>query len=92
MTRCGARGATTDLSYRDGYLYRGHQGGLLGYLPVLGGVLAPGNAWPAQYAWQPAPTINQYYGLNDRTSTAMPTASCTASIRRPRGSVRSRPC
>lgn len=43
------------------------QGGLLGYLPVLGGVLSPGNAWPGQYAYQQAPQYySQYYGLNDQ--------------------------
>lgn len=43
------------------------QGGLLGYLPVLGGVLSPGNEWPGQYAFQQAPQyLSQYYGLSDR--------------------------
>ncbi len=51
--------------YDDGYLYRmSPQGSLLGYLPVLGGALAPGAAWPSQYAYQPAPDYySSYFGL-----------------------------
>lgn len=51
--------------YEDGYLYRmNQQGSLLGYLPVLGGALAPGAAWPSQYAYQPAPNYySRYFGL-----------------------------
>lgn len=51
--------------YDDGYLYRlNSQGGLLGYLPVLGGALAPGAAWPSQYAYQSAPDYYaSYFGL-----------------------------
>lgn len=51
--------------YRDGYLYRlNPQGSLLGYLPVLGGALAPGAIWPTQYAYQPAPDYYaSYFGL-----------------------------
>ncbi|KQY85720.1 MULTISPECIES: hypothetical protein [unclassified Brevundimonas] len=51
--------------YEDGYLYRMNpQGSLLGYLPVLGGALAPGAAWPSQYAYQPAPDYySSYFGL-----------------------------
>ncbi len=62
------RGDNSNYQYRDGYLYRlNPQGGLLGYLPVLGGVLSPGNAWPGQYDYQQAPQYySQYYGLNDR--------------------------
>ncbi|CAN5207343.1 hypothetical protein BH10PSE1_BH10PSE1_23450 [soil metagenome] len=54
--------------YREGYLYRlTPQGGLLGYLPVLGGALWTGNAWPGQYAYEPVPSyVSRYYGLNDR--------------------------
>ena len=59
-------GGDGDYRYRDGYVYRtSQQGGLLGYLPVLGGVLSPGNAWPTQYAYQRPPQyLSQYYGLN----------------------------
>ncbi len=62
------RGDDYRYRYQDGYVYRSSpQGGLLGYLPVLGGVLSPGNAWPGQYAFQQAPQYySQYYGLNDR--------------------------
>ncbi len=62
------RGDNADYRYRDGYLYRvNRQGATLGYLPVLGGVLSAGNAWPGQYDFQPAPRYySQYYGLNDR--------------------------
>jgi hypothetical protein len=54
--------------YEDGYLYRlNPQGGLLGYLPVLGGVLSPGNVWPTQYAYDPTPDYpSRYYGFDDR--------------------------
>lgn len=52
--------------YRDGYLYRMNpQGSLLGYLPVLGGALSPGSAWPTRYRYQPAPDYySSYFGLN----------------------------
>lgn len=62
-------GGEGDYQYRDGYVYRTTpQGGLLGYLPVLGGILSPGNAWPAQYQYQQPPQyLSQYYGLNDGT-------------------------
>lgn len=54
--------------YDNGYLYRtDSQGGLLGYLPLLGGALGLGQVWPTQYDYQPAPTYyTQYYGLGDR--------------------------
>ena len=54
--------------YDDGYLYRyDRQGGLLGWLPALGGALAVGNLWPQQYGYQPAPRYQQqYYGFDDR--------------------------
>ncbi|GAA0870788.1 hypothetical protein GCM10009116_26250 [Brevundimonas basaltis] len=54
--------------YRDGYLYRtAPDGGLLGYLPVLGGILSTGNVWPTQYTYQQPPQYySRYYGLNDR--------------------------
>ena len=59
-------GGDGDYRYRDGYLYRtSEQGGLLGYLPVLGGILSPGNAWPTHYPYQQPPQyLSQYYGLN----------------------------
>ncbi|HYD27330.1 hypothetical protein [Brevundimonas sp.] len=52
--------------YDDGYLYRMDQrGSVLGWLPVLGGALAPGAVWPQQYAYQPAPDYyTDYFRLN----------------------------
>lgn len=60
-----SRGDESRYRYDDGYLYRMNpQGSLLGYLPVLGGALAPGAVWPSQYAYQPAPDYYaSYFGL-----------------------------
>lgn len=60
-------GGQGDYRYRDGYVYRTTpQGGLLDYLPVLGGILSPGNVWPSQYGYQQPPQyLSRYYGLND---------------------------
>jgi len=58
-----------DYRYDNGYLYRYDQqgGGLLGYLPLLGGALSSGSIWPSQYRYEPTPTYyNEYYGLNDQ--------------------------
>lgn len=45
--------------YEDGYVYRvADNGGVAGWLPVLGGALGLGNLWPQQYQYAPAP---QYY-------------------------------
>jgi len=54
--------------YDDGYLYRvNNSGGLLGWLPVLGGALSTGSVWPTQYSYQPVPTyFTDYYRLPDR--------------------------
>ena len=51
--------------YENGYLYRmNQQGSLLGYLPMLGGALAPGATWPSQYSYQAAPEYySSYFGL-----------------------------
>lgn len=51
--------------YDDGYVYRmNSQGGLAGYLPVLGGALGLGNIWPAQYQYQAPPSYYRtYYDL-----------------------------
>ncbi len=59
------RGDDSRYRYENGYLYRmNSQGSLLGYLPVLGGALAPGATWPSQYAYQPAPDYySRYFGL-----------------------------
>lgn len=52
--------------YDDGYLYRiDRSGSVLGWLPVLGGALAPGAVWPQQYAYQPVPSYySDYFRLN----------------------------
>lgn len=51
--------------YDNGYLYRSApDGSLLGYLPVLGGALSPGNPWPSQFASAPlADYQSRYFGL-----------------------------
>lgn len=53
--------------YDDGYVYRmNSQGGLMGYLPVLGGALGLGNVWPTQYRYEAPPTYySDYYRLQD---------------------------
>jgi len=62
-------GSRDDVTYRydDGYLYRlDRSGSVLGWLPALGGALAPGAVWPAQYAYQPVPDYySDYFRLND---------------------------
>lgn len=52
--------------YDNGYLYQlDRSGSVKGWLPALGGALAPGAVWPSQYAWQPAPQYyTDYFGLN----------------------------
>jgi hypothetical protein len=52
--------------YDDGYVYRlRNDGGVSGWLPVLGGALGLGNVWPQQYGYQAAPTYyTDYYRLN----------------------------
>ena len=75
QARKGARARYADLwgrdrdrdwRYEDGYLYQLDRGGsVLGWLPVLGGALAPGALWPSQYAWQPIPQYyTDYFRLN----------------------------
>lgn len=56
--------------YENGYLYRlNPQGGVLGYLPALGGALAPGAVWPSQYGYQPVtPYYGDYFRLGDRAN------------------------
>jgi hypothetical protein len=51
--------------YDDGYLVRyAPSGGILGYVPLLGGALAIGNAWPAYYEPFALPGYyERYYGL-----------------------------
>jgi len=64
----GSRDDDFDYRYDDGYLYRlNRQGSVLGYVPVLGGALSLGNAWPGRYDYQPVPrSFADYYGLTDR--------------------------
>lgn len=52
--------------YEDGYLYQlDRSGSVRGWLPALGGALAPGALWPTQYAYQPVPQYyTDYFGLN----------------------------
>ena len=63
----GSRNDDRAYRYDDGYLYRvDRSGSVLGWLPVLGGALAPGAVWPTQYAYQPAPTYyTDYFRLSD---------------------------
>ena len=62
----GSRNDDARYRYDDGYLYRlDRSGSVMGWLPVLGGALAPGAVWPAQYAYQPVPSYyTNYFGLN----------------------------
>jgi hypothetical protein len=55
--------------YRDGYLLRYDTGGIGGYIPLLGGALSVGNAWPSYYAPVELPGYyEQYYGLGPYNS------------------------
>lgn len=58
-----------DWRYDDGYLYQlDPSGSVKGWLPALGGALAPGAVWPSQYAYQPAPQYyTDYFRLNALT-------------------------
>lgn len=48
--------------YDQGYVYRVDDGGgVLGWLPVLGGALGLGSVWPQQYQWQPTPRYQADY-------------------------------
>ena len=50
--------------YMDGYLVRYDDDGIDGWLPLLGGALAPGNVWPSMYPPVGLPAYYQdYYGL-----------------------------
>ena len=64
----GGRQDRSNYRYENGYVYQlSPQGSPLGWLPVLGGALAPGAVWPQQYQWQQTPDYySRYYGLNDR--------------------------
>lgn len=50
--------------YRDGYLLRLGDSGIGGYVPLLGGALGVGNAWPSYYEPVALPNYyERYYGL-----------------------------
>ena len=51
--------------YDDGYLLRlGDGGRVSGYVPLLGGALSIGNAWPDEYRYAQLPSYYEnYYGL-----------------------------
>ncbi len=51
--------------YGDGYLYRlNDSGGLLGFIPLLGGALSIGNIWPQSYQRNQVPDYYaEYYNL-----------------------------
>ncbi len=57
-----------DYFYDDGYLLRyGSGGGIAGYIPLLGGALSVGNAWPDDYRYSRLPTYYEdFYGLGGR--------------------------
>ncbi len=57
-------------SYYDGRLLQlGSNGSILGYLPLLGGALAPGNVWPSFYEPVDVPDYYQsYYNLGSDDS------------------------
>ena len=61
----GLNGYDGRYSYHDGSLLRlGSNGSILGYLPLLGGALAPGNLWPSFYESVAVPDYYQdYYNL-----------------------------
>jgi len=54
--------------YVDGYLYQTRSdGGLAGWIPLLGGALGINNVWPQTYQYQPVPSYQtRYYRLGDR--------------------------
>ncbi|MGB3797296.1 MAG: hypothetical protein WA957_13455 [Alteraurantiacibacter sp.] len=54
--------------YDDGYLMQMDRGGqIAGYIPLLGGALSIGNAWPDDYRYSQMPTYYEsYYGLGQR--------------------------
>ena len=56
--------------YDDGYLVRRLSDGRIGgYLPLLGGALSIGRAWPSAYAYEPmSPYRVNYYGLGPANS------------------------
>jgi len=56
----------TNYVYQDGYLVRAGQQGIESYIPLLGGALWSGNAWPEQFQAEPVPDyLIDYYGLQE---------------------------
>lgn len=55
--------------YDDGFLLRiGDGGRISGYIPLLGGALAIGSAWPDDYRYSRMPDYHEsYYGLGQRS-------------------------
>ncbi len=55
-----------DYRYHDGYLLRMGNGGVLGYVPLLGGALSRGNPWPSGINSVALPDYTRnYFGLGD---------------------------
>lgn len=56
--------------YDDGFLLRlGRGGEISGYIPLLGGALSIGNAWPDDYRYSRVPSYYEnYYSLGERDS------------------------
>jgi hypothetical protein len=53
-----------DYRYYDGYLLRTNGDSVLGYVPLLGGALAPGRPWLASFQREPIPDYwTDYYDL-----------------------------
>ncbi len=61
----GGYGRSGSYFYDDGFLLRiGSDGGISGYIPLLGGALAIGNPWPDDYRYSRMPGYYEsYYGL-----------------------------
>lgn len=54
----------SDFQYHDGYLLRTSGDSVLGYVPLLGGALAPGRPWLSSFAAAPVPNYwTDYYDL-----------------------------
>lgn len=66
----GQNSAGNRVYYGDGYLYRlGNDNSILGYIPLLGGALSVGNAWPSFYNPVQVPDYYvDYYNLGSSNS------------------------
>jgi len=59
--------ASTNYLYNDGYLVRWDGDSAANYIPLLGGALWPGQAWPEDYQSYDVPEyFTDYYGLQDQ--------------------------